>query len=308
MFDCDVLIIGAGPVGTALALELALHRVSFRVIDSCAIRSDKSKAMIVQSRTLELLNRHGATHDLISRGTEVLGAAISIDRKPVTFINLDGAAPIETEFPLPLMVSQAETERVIDECLAKHGATVGRPVTAKAVAQDETGVTTELESADGTRETVRSKYVVGCDGAHSIVRHSEKIFTFDGAAYPQVFVLCDARLRDSNIALHHTAMFLEDGMFAIMPLGNGLFRFIAMFSRAAAGSDDNLMDPEGNPKLAFFQREMERFTPPGCGTIYDPVWLSRFRLHHRVVNQYRDRRLFVAGDAAHIHSPMGGKG
>ncbi|KAM7218288.1 putative aromatic compound monooxygenase YhjG [Rhypophila decipiens] len=308
MSDCDVLIVGAGPVGTALALELALHKVSFRVVDKFPARSDKSRALVVQARTLELLNRHGVAHALASRGQYVTGTLINIDRKPVTWMNLEGCSPADAEFPLPLMLSQAETEQFLDECLAKHGATVETSVTAKSIVQDSTGVTTELEGPDGKRETVRSKYVVGCDGAHSIVRHSATNLTFEGAAYPQDFVLCDAYLRDSHIAKDRISMHFGYGLLVVMPLGGGLFRIIV--SGSASNPVDNIsqINQQSEVALEHVQKALETFTSPGCGTLHDPVWLSRFRLHHRGVNNYRDGRLFLAGDAAHIHSPAGGQG
>lgn len=308
MVDCDVLIIGAGPVGTALALELALRKVDFRIIDKEPVRSDKSRAIVVQSRTLELLNRHRVAHELTSRGNSVKGSLLYANRKLITFINLEGYAPVEAEFPLPLMVSQAETERLLDEWLAKHDASVERPVIATSVVQDETGVTTELEGPDGRRETVRSKYVVGCDGAHSIVRHSAKNLTFDGAAYEQDFVLCDAYLRDSNIPQNRLSMHLGQGLLAILPLGNDLVRVVVSGGTVDPAADDNQTNQQSEVTLEYFQKALESFTSPGHGTLHDPVWLTRFRLHHRCVNSYRDGRLFVAGDAAHIHSPAGGQG
>ncbi|KAM7186523.1 hypothetical protein V8F20_011345 [Naviculisporaceae sp. PSN 640] len=308
MPDCDVLIIGAGPVGTALALELALHQVSFRVIDKASARSDKSKALIVQPRTLELFNRHGVAHELCRRGNRMNGNLLHIDRKPIASIDLGGAAPAEAEFPLPLMLSQAETEKFLDECLAKHDASVERPVIAKSIVQDESGVTTELEGPDGKEEVVRSKYVVGCDGAHSIVRHSAGNLTFDGAAYPQDFALCDTYLRDSNIPQDRMSIYLGQGLMGVIPLGDGLVRIFCSAGVLNSAEDNGQINQQIEVKLDHFQKAMERFMNPGHGTLYNPVWLSRFRLHRRIVNNYRDGRLFVAGDAAHIHSPAGGQG
>lgn len=308
MFDCDVLIVGAGPVGTALALELALHKVSFRVIDKSPARSDKSKALMVQSRTLELFNRHGVAHELCHRGNHVNGNLLYVERKLVAVVDLESVAPAEAGFPLPLMLSQAETEQFLDECLVKHGASVERPVIAKSIVQDQTGVTTELEGPDGKKETVRSKYVVGCDGAHSIVRHSAKKLTFDGAAYPQDFALCDAYLRDSNIPQDRVGLYIGQGLLGFIPMGGGLIRMFINGGLLNPAEDNHEFNQQSEVTLEYFQKAMERFMSPGHGTLYNPVWLARFRLHHRGVNNYRDGRLFVAGDAAHIHSPAGGQG
>ncbi|KAK1756938.1 hypothetical protein QBC47DRAFT_298270 [Echria macrotheca] len=298
--DCDVLIVGAGPVGMALALELALQNVSFRIIDQAPVRSTKSRALVVQSRTLELLNRHGDVKPLMARGQIVRGANSFVERRLVAHVRLDTIPSFTTtRFLLPLGVSQADTEQFLDECLARYGRSVERPVTAKDISQDKDGVSTKLEKQDGSEEMVRSKYVVGCDGAHSAVRHAATNLTFEGAAYPVDFILCDARLNDSNVPTDTFALCLGNGALALFPLGNGVLRVVV--------AGNNILSEE-EPKLEDFQAFFTAFTPPGSGTLSDPIWLTRFRLHHRGVNNYRDGRLFVAGDAAHIHSPAGGQG
>jgi 2-polyprenyl-6-methoxyphenol hydroxylase-like FAD-dependent oxidoreductase len=300
-YDVDVLVVGAGPVGTALALELALHRVSFRIIDQEPVRNDKSRALVIQPRVLELLNRHGAADTIVSRGRTLRGGAVYVNKQLAAKLNLDDLGTTDTEFPLPLNVSQAETESFLDECLSKYGLSVERPVTATSISQDDSGVTTVVKLPDGTSETIRSKYIVGCDGAHSAVRHASKKMTFPGAPYPQDFVLCDVHLRDSNILADRLTLHLNNkGVLATLPLKNDLFRVIASRSQVISGDDV--------PTLGQLQEYFTSMTSPGSGTLYDPIWLTRFRLHHRCVNQYRDGRLFVAGDAAHIHSPAGGQG
>ena len=297
--DCDVLIIGAGPVGTALALELALHGVSFCIVDQAPARSDKSRALNLQPRTLELLNRHGAADEIIRRGRIVRGGATYIHGEVVASMSLDDLGITNTEFPLPLSVSQAVTESFLDECLARYGLAVQRPIKAIGIVQDDSGVTTTLEVSDGSIKTMRSLYVVGCDGAHSVVRHAAGL-EFEGAAYPQDFVLCDAHLRDTRLDLDRLTMCLgSSGLLAILPLQGQLVRLIASRNHVPEGQEE--------PTLELFQNIFNNMTPPGSGTLHDPVWLSRFRLHHRCVDRYRNGRLFVAGDAAHIHSPAGGQ-
>ncbi|AEO56718.1 hypothetical protein MYCTH_2301928 [Thermothelomyces thermophilus ATCC 42464] len=301
-YDCDVLIVGAGPVGTALALELALHRVCFRIVDREPIRNDKSRALGIQPRTLELLNRHGAADTIVQRGRILRGAVTHIDRQRVSRLTLDDLGTTDTEFPLPLILSQVETERFLDECLSEYGMSVERPVIASNIIQHDAGVTVTLERPDGKSDTIRTKYVVGCDGAHSTVRHASKKMTFPGGAYPQDFVLCDARLRDSNIARDSLSVYLNNqGLVGTLPLDQELVRVVVSRSPVAVPGQEA-------PTLDQLQAYFTTMTPPGSGTLHDPLWLTRFRLHHRCVNQYRDGRLFVAGDAAHIHSPAAGQG
>ncbi|KAJ4392385.1 hypothetical protein N0V85_007098 [Neurospora sp. IMI 360204] len=330
MDHCDVLIVGAGPVGTTLALELALQGVSFRIIDQSPARSEKSRALVVHPRTQELLDRHGALDKLISRGAIARGAVMNINRKLVARVDLDDLDITDTKYPLPLMVSQAETEKFTEESLAEYGKAVERAYTATSIVQDANGVTATLEKPDGTQTTVRSKYVVGCDGAHSAVRHSAKNLTFDGDAYPQDFILCDARLRNSNVARDRfTICFGDTGLLAFFPISphaddndDGLIRLLAAGGRSATQQPSRPADPDSLPQqeqqdgeqthepptLAHFQSLLDSFAPPGSGTVHSPIWLASFRLHHRGVNSYRSGRLFVAGDAAHIHSPAGGLG
>ncbi|KAL2195108.1 FAD binding domain-containing protein [Corynascus similis CBS 632.67] len=301
-YDCDVLIIGAGPVGTALALELALHRVSFRIVDREPIRSDKSRALVIQPRTLELLNRHGAADAIVQRGRIVRGAATYINKQPASRVILDDLGTTDTEFTLPLNVSQAETERFLDECLSKYDLSVERPVTATSIIQDGAGVTVTLERPGGKNETVRAKYVVGCDGAHSVVRHASDKMAFPGGQYPQDFILCDAQLRDSNVVQDRLTMYISNkGILGVLPVDGKLIRVVASSGPVAVSGQEV-------PTLDQFQAYFTAMTPPGSGTLHSPLWLTRFRLHHRCVSQYRDGRLFVAGDAAHIHSPAGGQG
>jgi hypothetical protein len=126
--------------------------------------------------------------------------------------------------------------------------------------------------------------------------------TFPGAAYPQDFVLCDVRLRDSAIPQDRLNLNLSNqGVLALLPLDKDYVRVVA--SRAPMAIQGKEV-----PTLDELQEYFNTMTPPGSGTMHDPIWLTRFRLHHRCVSQYRDGRLFVAGDAAHIHSPAGGQG
>ncbi|KAK4181498.1 FAD binding domain-containing protein [Triangularia setosa] len=298
--DCDVLIVGSGPVGMALALELILHQVSFRIVSLC------SRALIIQPRTLELFSRYGAAEELIPRGRILQGMAICLDGKPAGVIPLNQFKASDTRFPLPLNISQAETERFLLESLSSHGVGIERSTTAISVVQDDNGVTTTLQIHEGRVETVRSKYVIGCDGARSSVRRAAEGMTFEGSSYPQSFLLCDVHIRNSLRRQDQGLLQVSrEGMFAVFPIREDLFRVVVS---GLAAAFEQQGDTSSVPTLEHFQSVFDKFTPPGSGTLEDPVWISRFRLHVRGVNKYRDRRILVAGDAAHISSPVGGKG
>src|SRR5271168_3434327 len=149
MAAVDILIVGAGPTGVMLALELALQNISFRIIDSAPTRSDKSRALVLHSRTLELLNRHGIVQELIALGRVTMGVRMLANKKDVFKIDIQDIGFKDTVFGAPLMISQAETEHFLDKELLKYGKSVERPVTAEKLEQDAEGVTARLRHADG---------------------------------------------------------------------------------------------------------------------------------------------------------------
>jgi 2-polyprenyl-6-methoxyphenol hydroxylase-like FAD-dependent oxidoreductase len=293
----DVLIVGAGPTGAMLALELAMQNISFRIIDSASIRSDKSRALVLHSRTLELLDRHGVVEELIKQGRINMGVRMFANKRFVFEVDINDIGFTDTMFPAPLMISQAETESFLDKELLKYGKSVERPVTAERLEQDEDGVNAWLRHADGTEEALYCKYVVGCDGAHSVVRKSAGL-KFNGAAYPQDFVLLDVHLKGTHPDA--LTMFLGSyGFLAIFPMKDGVFRLIL--------SRPSHVNNETEPTVKDFEDAFAALAP-GETELFDPVWISRFRLHHRNAENYRMGRMFMAGDAAHIHSPAGGQG
>lgn len=304
MQSTDVLIIGAGPTGTTLALELALQSIPFRILDAAPTRTTQSRALVIQPRSLELLARHGLAPALLAAGAVGTGARIFVNKTQVAELDLSDLGFDDTPFPLPLWISQAETEHVLDEALRHYGHVVERPFTAEKIEQDDSGVTVVLRKGeDGSEERVRAKYVVGCDGAHSVVRHAAEL-KFEGSAYPQDFLLADLRLDWSLRAEddNRMIMFFGQGMLVVFPLKDGLFRLVVSTTGRKLTGDEG-----AEPTLEDFRRVWSEMAP-GEAVLRDPVWMTRFRLHHRGVDSYRRGRLFVAGDAAHIHSPAGGQG
>jgi 2-polyprenyl-6-methoxyphenol hydroxylase-like FAD-dependent oxidoreductase len=297
MTDTDVLIVGAGPTGLMLALELVAQGTRCRIIDKEPVRSDRSRALVVHARSLELLARHDLADRLVERGRRAVGASIIVNRRHAVDFELGDIGLEDTPYPFVLFVSQAETEGFLEAALAERGVRVERPVVAERLAQDDAGVTTWLSVGGQAAAPLCSRYVVGCDGAHSTVRKAAAL-GYPGAAYPQDFILADAQI-DWSLPKDRLHFFLARSLLVTFPLKGDVIRLIA--SRPEARGDDT------EPTLADFQALLDRLSPVP-GRIHDPAWLSRFRLHHRGVDTYRAGRLFVAGDAAHIHSPAGGQG
>jgi len=291
--------VGAGPTGLMLAAELAMQNVSFRIIDAEPVRSTKSRALVVHPRSLELLNRHGIARDLIERGRVAMSAKLFVNKTLVVGVNLHELSYEDTAFPTPLFISQHETESFLDKELERYGKTAELGVRALKMEQDETGVTVTLKEKDGSEEQQRCKYVVGCDGSHSVVRGAAGL-AFKGDVYPQDFILADVRVNPPSAIDDAMSGFIGSSILVIFPLRDGYYRLIA--------SRPSFLSNDAEPSLADFQTVFDTLTPMKDAKLVDPVWISRFRLHHRSVDQYRVGRLFVAGDAAHIHSPAGGQG
>lgn len=298
--EVDVLVVGSGPTGLAMAAELVARGVSCRIIDQAAVRSEWSRALVVQARSLELLQKMGIADELVSRGRRTIKVTPFVEGRRAVDLEFGDIGVNDTPYPFLLFVSQAETERVLEMHLEDLGARVERPVELLSFTQDPEGVNARLRHGNGGEETVRVRYIVGADGAHSVVRKTSGL-SFEGDAYPQDFVLADVEL-DWEGEEDHLYFFLSrKGVLAVFPLaGPSTYRLIA--TRAEDAPPD-----AGDPTLEEFQQLATELSAIPM-RLHDPGWLARFRLHHRGVNSYRAGRAFVAGDAAHIHSPAGGQG
>lgn len=289
-FDTDVLVVGAGPAGLALAAGLASQRVRCLVIDRQAEGANTSRAAVVHARTLEVLERIGATEPLVARGLKA-GRFTIRDRDRVLVPIAFQALP--TRYPYTLMVSQAETERVLLERLAALGGQVQRPRTLVKLHQDAHGATAVLDNG----QHIRARFVVGADGMHSTVREHAGI-AFEGGSYGESFVLADVQLRGGVPHDEVILYFSPAGMVVVAPLPHGQHRIVATVDVA----------PE-QPDAAFVQALLDARGPQRERAVVEGlVWSSRFRVHHRIAARYRAGCLLLAGDAAHVHSPAGGQG
>ncbi len=292
----DVLIAGAGPVGLTLAVELARYGVRLRIVDRAPARTDKSKAVAVWSRTLELFEPAGLTDTLIAAGVRVNAASIGTGVEEIARIAFDG---LDTRYSFVLMIPQSETERILEQRLAELGVRVERGVELVGFADRGSSVEAALKTANGATDTVSAAWLAGCDGAHSTVRHSLGK-EFHGDAIATDFLLADIRLSKPPVPPDELMMWWHrDGIVAGFPLPGGRMRMIASTKPPA--------DPASEPTLAELQAILDSRGPGGL-TATDPVWMARFRINERKVDDYRGGRAFLAGDAAHIHSPAGGQG
>mgnify|MGYP003575407912 FL=1 len=288
----DVLIVGAGPTGLALASALAGRGVKTLVIDRQAEGANTSRAAVVHARTLEVLEPIGVSARLVALGLQASRFTIRDRDRILVPIEFDG---LPSRYPYTLMVSQAVTEAVLLQRATELGVTVRRPCSLLSFSQDAGGVDAVL--SDGTQ--VRATYMVGADGMHSLVRQQAGI-GFEGGAYGESFVLADVRL-EANQAVPQREVILffsPAGMVVLAPLPDGVHRIVATVDDA----------PE-HPDAEYVQALLDARGPQATrAVVRDVIWGSRFRVHHRIAQTYRHGRVLLAGDAAHVHSPAGGQG
>ena len=295
--DAQVLVVGAGPVGLTMAIELARYGVAVRIIDKAAQRTDKSKALVVWSRTLELLDRAGCSAAFVAAGNRVNAANIIAGSRTVGHIGFDG---VNSPFAYALMLPQSETERLLEAHLAELGVTVERQVELAGFTATATGITATLRGPEAREETLETPWLIGCDGAHSTIRNTLGL-SFPGDTMPSDWILADIHASGLGFPTSEMAAFWhQDGVLAIFPITPGRYRVVA-----DRGPSQGAHPAE--PALAEVQAVVDRRGPGGV-TLSDPVWLSGFRINERKVEDYRSGRVFVAGDAAHVHSPAGGQG
>ena len=295
----QVLIVGAGPVGLTLAAELARFGVRVRIIDRSPHPTRTSKALVIWSRTIELMDRMGCSQAFLDAGLRATGASIRSGR---TVLGHTGFDDIASPYNFALMLPQRDTERLLDAHLQHLGVTVEREVELTGFSQTQTCVEARLARAGWPEEVVEASWLVGCDGAHSTVRHGLGL-AFEGVAQGNDWMLADVRLDgDATPPPDEIATFLHrDGPFVIFPIPGGRARIVAAVGKTVPGQTR----PE--PTLSEVQAMADERAGGGF-RVADPVWLANFRINERKVSDYRRGRVFLAGDAAHVHSPAGGQG
>jgi 2-polyprenyl-6-methoxyphenol hydroxylase-like FAD-dependent oxidoreductase len=288
MDTADVVVVGAGPTGLMLACELALGGVAVRVLEERESTPNITRAFAVHARTLELLDARGMAEALIPRGVAVYELA------PPGGTTVD-LRDLPGRYAMLLIVPQSGTEHVLESRAVELGVPIQRGFEVVALTQDDDGVT--VECAGG--ETIRTKYVVGCDGAHSAIRDLVGI-DFVGKQYETHILLADVALsRAPGDTL--SGVTNERGVVLMIPFGDGWFRAIAWDRLREQAS---LTEPV---TLDEIRDSFMRVAGDDFG-MTEMRWSSRFLSERRQARHYRSGRVFIAGDAAHVHSPLGGQG
>jgi 2-polyprenyl-6-methoxyphenol hydroxylase-like FAD-dependent oxidoreductase len=290
--NVDVVVVGAGPSGLALACTLRQGGADVLVLEQAAEGAGTSRAAVVHARTLEVLERLDVSRRMVAAGRVV--PAFTVRAGARVLMRLD-FGDLPTAYPYALMLPQSRTEAILAERLAQLGGDVWRPYAVTGVTGTRAGAAVAVAGPDGSEQTVHARYVVGADGMHSAVRSAAGI-GFAGGRYEQSFVLADVRMDWPLSPREVQLYFAPEGLVVVAPLPDGHHRVVATL--------DDAPEEIGS---ADVQALLDERTAGGA-LVRELAWSSRFRVHHRVADAYRRGPIFLVGDAAHVHSPAGGQG
>ncbi|RNL86259.1 hypothetical protein EFW17_06785 [Halostreptopolyspora alba] len=288
--DADVVIAGAGPTGAMLACELRLAGVDVMVVDQLAERTGESRAGGMHARTLEVLDQRG----ILDRFLEV-GELQPVGHFSGLVLDFDG---FESRHPHPLMLLQSAFERLLDEWAEELGVRVRWSAEVSGISQDRDGVTVELRTAETESATLRARYIVGCDGGRSTVRKLADI-PFPGTPATMTAMLGDVEftaLPEEYIPMRRC----PGGHFSVIAFEPGWYRVFT-------SEYDYVADPNEPATFEQLRESLVRLAGTDWG-MHSPRWVSRFGDAARQASRYREGRVLLAGDAAHIHYPAGGQG
>lgn len=300
--NTDVIIVGAGPTGLSLAVQLQRYGIDFIIIDKKPETTELSKAVVVQARTLEIFSEIGLDKRAVEEGQTAMAFNLYHNGKKRARLNLSGLGKGQSKFPFVLSLEQSKTEKLLAGYLTANASE--NPIRWNCeftgFSQSADGVTATYKSPDGEK-TVDAKFIVGCDGASSPVRHGAGL-AFVGDTIPKIFYVADTILKSPAIKTDELSVFLIDkGFILFFPMeGDGHYRIIGVLPD---------VDEARAEKLVFEDIQSDIVKNVCIPLEFKGVnWFSHYKVHSRKAGSFRNNRCLIAGDAAHIHTPAGGQG
>lgn len=290
----DVLIVGAGPVGLFCANELSRQGLNCRLVDKKTTLSDKSKALALHIRTLDLIKDCGFLDEILLEGHQVDGIMFKSNGKELIHATFNA---LKVDRPYVIDLPQSKTEHILFQNLIKKGIQVEWETELTAVQQEHDFNLATLKHSDGRDEEVKASWIIACDGSHSTLRKLVKA-EFVGSSYKQTWWLADVRidwaLPENKILLYVS----EKGPAACFPMGDKRYRLVMTAPEKIMHQEPTMENIEQTFKARCSDNVL----------LSDPHWISQFGIDHKQIQNYRYGRIFFAGDSAHVHSPMGGQG
>jgi 2-polyprenyl-6-methoxyphenol hydroxylase-like FAD-dependent oxidoreductase len=296
----DVIIVGAGPTGLSLACQLIRHSVDFVIFDKKETTTPYSKAIGVQARTLEIYEQIGLADKLIEQGAIAAKARMVVGGKVRGEVEFGEIGKGLSPYPFVLIVEQGKHEKILYDFIKANGKDVLWNTELESFTQDKSGVTANIKTADGAAQTIEAKFLVGCDGAKSMVRHSLGL-TFEGSTFERMFYVADVEIdwNFSHDAGH--AFLMKDTLLAFFPMtGEKQWRIVGTFPEEFAKDEGDVLYEE-------IEERIKKDTELDLD-ITNVNWFSTYKVHTRRVNKFSVGRCFLAGDSAHIHTPAGAQG
>ena len=298
--NTDVMIIGAGPTGLSLACQLIRYGIDFLILDKNEGVTPYSKAIGVHARTLEIYEQIDLAQRAIQQGTIAGKGRLLVDGEVRGEIDFSEIGKGLSAYPFVLLLEQSKNERFLHEYLQAHGKEVHWNTELEHLSQSDLVVTSQVKTLNSETQTIAAKYLVGCDGPRSLVRHSLGL-EFGGSTFERMFYVADAQVdwQFTHDALH---ICLAKESFAVFfPLkGEKRYRIVGVFPEEFAKEEGDILYEEIEARI----RELAQFELD----IHDVEWFSTYKVHTRHAARFSAGRCFLAGDAAHIHSPAGAQG
>lgn len=295
----QVIIIGAGPTGLSLAAQLLRYRIDFVILERNAHTTPLSKAVVVQARSLEIFDELGLSEKALQQGRLTTALNMFYKGRRKAFVDINGLGEGLSPFPFALSLEQSKTEALLASYLADHQIPIHWQCTLSRIEQNEKSVTACYTDASGAERSITGQYLVGCDGAGSLVRHQMNL-AFEGDTVPKLFYVADVTLKSPVVNKDELFIFLiKKGFVLFFPMeGAAHYRIVGILPDADADHQYTFDEVKGSViSQVAVPMQLESLR-----------WFSTYKVHSRKAAQFSKGRCFIAGDAAHIHTPAGGQG